>query len=145
MGEVYDAPRSTRDHSTREVFIENVGIVASQTPILATRVWPLIDTKNAMTTPGISLGRASINDVVITEYALSKGHCRFNLDETKTAYVLRDLNSTNGTYLNGEKLAPNMAAPVKHLDIIILGRYQFQYFTSGGFLRELIDRAQTSS
>jgi len=138
IGQLDNIPRSTRDNTTREVFIEDIDAKASQTPIIASRVWPLIDTQNAMTPPGISLGRSNINDVVITEYALSKSHCRFNLEEDDKTYVLRDLGSTNGTHLNGVLLKQNEPEVVKHFDIIVLGRYQFQYFSAQGFLQELI-------
>jgi hypothetical protein len=143
IGELENAPRSTRDSSTREVFIHDIDAVAEQTPILASRVWALIDSDNAMTPPGISLGRSSSNDVVITEYALSKSHCRFNTNPEGKGYVIRDLNSTNGTYVNGTQLVPSEPMPVNHLDVIVLGRFQFQYFSESGFLKEIIDRAQT--
>jgi len=145
VGELDGVARSTRDTRTREVFIEDLEADANQTPALAGRVWALIDTKNAMTPPGISIGRSAINDVVISEYALSKSHCRFNIAKNQKDYVVEDLESTNGTLLNGERLKPNEQVAIKHFDVLVLGRFQFQFCTSRGFIKELIDRAKVST
>lgn len=145
IGELDNVARSTRDTRTREVFIEDIQADADHSPSLGGRVWPLIDTKNALTPIGISVGRSAINDVVISEYALSKVHCRFNIGDKKNHYVVQDLESTNGTMLNGVRLEANEPAPIEHFDVLVLGRFQFQYCSARGFIKELIDRAKTNT
>lgn len=54
-----------------------------------------------------ALGRASSNPVAIADAGLSRRHARISY--RKGAYWLTDLESTNGTYVNGERLtAPRL-------------------------------------
>ena len=48
----------------------------------------------------IALGRRPYNDVVIDHPTVSRVHAR--IQETPLGYVLRDLGSANGTYVNGK-------------------------------------------
>lgn len=52
--------------------------------------------------PGLSLGRESDNDISLTGAAASRYHLKFEFEDS--AWFLRDLNSTNGTKLNGVKI-----------------------------------------
>ena len=92
-----------------------------------------------MDMPGVTIGRSSRNDVVITEFALSTVHCRFTQSPENGQFSITDLESTNGTLLNGKKLLPNEATG-RDQDILILGRYKFKY-SQTGFGRLLVQRA----
>ncbi len=50
----------------------------------------------------LTLGRRSDNDVMDDETTVSRRHAL--VMETPSGFVLRDLNSTNGTFINGNKL-----------------------------------------
>jgi pSer/pThr/pTyr-binding forkhead associated (FHA) protein len=50
----------------------------------------------------ISLGRDITNDIVINDPEVSRHHCR--LTRTPTGYTLEDLGSTNGSFVNGQRL-----------------------------------------
>lgn len=50
----------------------------------------------------ISLGRHANNDIVLTNQASSRFHCR--VVRFKDMYILQDLNSTNGTMYKDEML-----------------------------------------
>jgi hypothetical protein len=50
----------------------------------------------------VSLGRDIINDITISDPEVSRQHCQFIM--TDNGYTLRDLNSTNGTFVNGKKM-----------------------------------------
>jgi len=50
----------------------------------------------------LTLGRHGSNHVVIKDPFISKKHFRIIFDEGE--YFLEDLNSANGTYLNGERI-----------------------------------------
>lgn len=65
----------------------------------------------------ISLGRDITNDIVINDPEVSRHHCR--LTRTSTGYMLEDLGSTNGTFVNGQRLAA--ARPLAHNDMVGLG------------------------
>ncbi|MCG8556226.1 MAG: Flp pilus assembly complex ATPase component TadA [Proteobacteria bacterium] len=53
--------------------------------------------------PEISFGRLDSNDVMLPKDNVSKRHARLMLKEQ--GYVLFDLQSTNGTYVNGRKIS----------------------------------------
>jgi serine phosphatase RsbU (regulator of sigma subunit) len=52
--------------------------------------------------PGINIGRVAPNEVVINSPQVSRRHCRIDLHGDWA--VVADLNSTNGTFLEGERL-----------------------------------------
>ncbi|NLT69156.1 MAG: FHA domain-containing protein [Verrucomicrobiaceae bacterium] len=67
----------------------------------------------------IRLGRVEGNAIVVTEDAVSARHCELR----RTAaggYEVRDLESTNGTRLNGETLGPDPRA-LRDGDTLLLG------------------------
>ncbi|NWG08088.1 MAG: FHA domain-containing protein [Chloroflexi bacterium] len=51
----------------------------------------------------MSIGRDSTNDIVINDAEISRRHARLTFQGGK--YVLEDLGSTNGTFVNGQRLA----------------------------------------
>ncbi len=63
------------------------------------------------------IGRDVTNDVVVGDAEVSRQHSR--LTRTPGGYVLEDLGSTNGTFVNGERLvAPQVMNPG---DLVALG------------------------
>ena len=52
----------------------------------------------------ITIGRAEDNDITIDENSVSRYHLRIFVDEENTVFVT-DLNSTNGTYVNGNRIS----------------------------------------
>lgn len=60
--------------------------------------------------PGaISLGRAEGNDIRLTDISVSAHHARI-FTYFNTSYI-EDLDSTNGTYLNGRKIHKHIIHP----------------------------------
>ena len=51
---------------------------------------------------GATLGRHTANEVVLDEVGVSRRHAE--IEQSQGVYRLRDLNSTNGTFVNGERL-----------------------------------------
>lgn len=65
----------------------------------------------------ISIGRDTSNDIVINVAEVSRKHARLILKGG--GYVLEDLGSTNGTFVNGQRIiAPHVLRPG---DVIMLG------------------------
>jgi pSer/pThr/pTyr-binding forkhead associated (FHA) protein len=56
-----------------------------------------------------TLGRASSNDIVLPDEAVSRRHCRIYW--ARDRYVLEDLHSRNGTNLNKEEIQIAYLAP----------------------------------
>lgn len=50
------------------------------------------------------LGTAADCDVVVFDPYLSARHCVFLIESSKCSYVLQDLDSRNGTYVNRQKI-----------------------------------------
>ncbi len=73
--------------------------------------------------PTNSLGRHPNNSIQLLDKIVSKEHCI--LEQRDTGYVLRDLGSLNGTYVNGERVRGEM--PVRHGDEVALGSTRARY------------------
>ncbi len=71
----------------------------------------------------LTLGRRGDNDIVIRDPFISKNH--FKILEDEDEYYLEDLNSANGTYLNGEILED--VAKLTNGDIIKTGSIEFLF------------------
>ncbi len=65
----------------------------------------------------ITLGRDITNDIVINDPEVSRHHCR--LTRGGGGYTMEDLGSTNGTFVNGQRLTG--ARPLAGGDMIGLG------------------------
>src|SRR5688572_30826144 len=77
--------------------------MADTTYRLVIRRGPELNKMFELTAPLITLGRDIINDITISDPEMSRQHCQ--LTRTDDGYTLEDLNSTNGTFINGERLA----------------------------------------
>jgi hypothetical protein len=75
----------------------------------------------------ITVGRAETNDVVLPYDDLSKLHAYFTRSPEGTLLVA-DAGSTNGTWLAGEKLAPNASRRVAARDQLSLGEHELEVF-----------------
>ncbi len=71
----------------------------------------------------VTLGRSSKNDIVIKDKFVSKNH--LNITERNGIFYLEDLNSANGTYLNGEKVYAGTLIELQNGDKIGVGFIQF--------------------
>jgi predicted component of type VI protein secretion system len=69
--------------------------------------------KNSMT-----IGRSEGNDIVIDNLAVSSLHAR--IDKAEDAYILTDLQSTNGTFVNDKRIVSHR---LQHKDKIIVGKH----------------------
>lgn len=66
------------------------------------------DVPHDLAEPVITLGRLDENALQIDDPSVSSRHAQFTLQETGN-YLLRDLNSTNGTRVNGERIMSEVA------------------------------------
>ena len=65
-------------------------------------------------------------DQVLDDSSVSRMHARFSVDH-EGKMTVRDLNSTNGTWLNGERLMPNESRVIRQGDHVRLGSMEFVY------------------
>ena len=70
------------------------------------------------TKENMTMGRADENDIVIDNLAVSGYHAR--IDKVGNAYILTDLQSTNGTFVNDKKI---VSYKLRHKDKITIGKH----------------------
>ncbi len=70
----------------------------------------------------VSIGRARDNDIVVENLSVSRNHARIRLENS--SYVLTDLNSANGCFVNGVKLTK---AELAHDDLISIGKHKLHF------------------
>lgn len=85
----------------------------------------------------ITLGRVSegqpvIPDIDLTPYkayeaGVSRMHATITIDSA-CKVTITDLASANGTRVNGQQISPNLPVPIKHGDILTLGKFKIQIF-----------------
>ncbi len=71
-----------------------------------------------------TLGRRPYNDMVIDNLAVSGEHAVLQMAGNDV--FIEDLNSTNGTYINGKAIKKQLLA---HNDTVEIGKYKIKYLT----------------
>jgi len=74
-----------------------------------------------------TLGRRPYNDIVIDNLAVSGEHA--TLQMVAADVFIEDLNSTNGTYINGKAIKRQLLA---HNDTVEIGKYKIKYLVEDG-------------
>lgn len=72
----------------------------------------------ALTQPEITIGRSRLGDIVVEDPDVSRQHAR--LLQTQAGYKIQDLRSTNGTFVNGQRVTGELA--LHNGDEVVLGR-----------------------
>jgi len=78
----------------------------------------------------ITIGRVQGNDIVLPKGNISKRHSRIVLKDGK--FIIIDMQSTNGTYVNGKKITTPQV--VKSTDKIYIGDFTLQLSSANGAL-----------
>jgi pSer/pThr/pTyr-binding forkhead associated (FHA) protein len=71
-------------------------------PLLVIRRQDASPTQLEWSLPALTIGRDGTNDIIVDHPLASRRHARLERDDT--GYVVRDLDSTNGTYVNGDRI-----------------------------------------
>lgn len=74
-----------------------------------------------------TLGRRPYNDIVIDNLAVSGEHAVLQM--TGNEVYIEDLNSTNGTYINGKAVKKQL---LQNNDTIEIGKYKIKFATEAG-------------
>src|SRR6476646_9922124 len=74
-----------------------------------------------------TVGRVEDNTFEIAEASISSHHCELLLRGSDV--VVRDLNSTNGTFINGEKISESVLKPGQ---VLRLGQIEMRLETDNG-------------
>jgi hypothetical protein len=89
-----------------------------------------------------SIGRTQENDLLMMDFAISRAHALVEL--RGDGYFLKDLGSSNGTYVNGQ-LIDDRGTLLGDGDTIRFARYEFQFLSAGASYDLLKQRAAERS
>jgi hypothetical protein len=81
----------------------------------------------------VKIGRAPDNALVITDPQSSSHHAEVGPDYGGNGYQITDLNSTNGTFVNEQRLSPSQPRPLNSGDGIRIGTTIINYEVSGAY------------
>jgi hypothetical protein len=79
----------------------------------------------------LHIGRSTTNDIVIADNTVSRHHAQLMVDDQGQATII-DLNSSNGTYVNGRRISD--PTRLDQTDIVKVGEYMLpwrQYIQGG--------------
>jgi hypothetical protein len=86
----------------------------------------LLGKYNISKKPHFLLGRNEGCDIQVAHPSLSRYHCA--LVFLPEGFMLVDLKSASGTYLNGKRLKPNVQTPLQPTEFFTVGKSTRQYF-----------------
>jgi pSer/pThr/pTyr-binding forkhead associated (FHA) protein len=77
-----------------------------------------------LNTEEIVIGRNPTTDITLLDEGISREHAVIHYDSDAPGYVIEDLQSTNGTKLNGKRIR---SAPLNEGDEIQIGQTMFRF------------------
>ena len=143
--ENYLAPSSRtklgRVETISEIDVENlispVGTSEGE-PLLQARAIPLEKRDKDSSDRMIFVGRSANNDIVLLNKMVSKLHAYFCQLPGSRVIQLVDMNSTNGTFINGDRLSPSVKTNLDDADAISFGpETKLEFFSAAGFCQLL--------
>jgi hypothetical protein len=104
---------------------KSMGASLSASESLKHAVYPLVKGEYPATPRGsFYIGRINGNDMIMPDYAISKRHAIIDIEDGR--YSLRDAGSTNGTKINGSRMAKKRVL-LKDKDVVGFARYEFTF------------------
>ncbi len=102
------------------------------------RVWRI---KRTQVVPEnrVTLGGVPENDITLAGLSISSQHCAFHCPDGKTLLV-EDLNSLNGTLIDGELIPKGERRAIEDGQILTVGLFQLRYYTPKGFIQFLMKK-----
>lgn len=76
---------------------------------------------------GLRVGRSADNNLMLNHREISRQHMRITLDYDTDKYVVEDLNSSNGVFLNGVRIPSRVPQELSVGDEIRLGPYTLKF------------------
>ena len=73
------------------------------------------------------LGRKMDNDLVLLDNAASAHHAEIYYDKSTNSLTIWDFESTNGTFVNGNRLSPGVDVEIAHGDQLQFGLVALEF------------------
>lgn len=90
---------------------------------------------------GVTVGRLLTNDVVVDVASVSRFHAVLRRDDKTGAWALTDAGSDNGTFLGGERLAPQKPRVLADGAQVRFGGAAMTFFMPAGLVRYVAQKA----
>jgi predicted component of type VI protein secretion system len=103
--------------------VVHAGEVAPGEVMLVVRQGPDIGTRYTLVGEQVTVGRVPDNDIQLDDFTVSRQHAV--LVRQGSAWVVRDLGSLNGTYVNSVRVDESA---VQHGDEVQIGRFRLVAF-----------------
>jgi hypothetical protein len=88
----------------------------------------------------ITVGRDKGNDVVLSDDTVSSKHAIFQRNDKTGTFILQDLASTNGTWVNSRPLTSGRSITLFDGDLIFFGDCGFYFFSPEGLYDALASK-----
>ena len=75
--------------------------------------------------PTVTVGRSADNQLAIDEISVSRRHARLSVESGRL--MIEDLGSANGTFIGGQRLAPNNPGLVSEDQVVRVGDVEIRY------------------
>lgn len=102
--------------------LERTVLMLDEPVLAATRGARKGETFRLSAQSAISIGRSRANDIVIDDASVSSQHCRIRPEQGR--FVVHDLNSTNGTMVNGRRVERHV---LDEGDVVQVGETSLQF------------------
>jgi len=119
--------QSANIHHETVVAQVDAAIKANSSKMAIKNIIPILKNKKNIIKDMIIVGRDRIQDIVINNKKISKSHAYFKIKDHLT-YLLFDPGSTNGTFLNGERIHHSKPYEIKNNDVISFADFSFRFY-----------------
>ncbi len=114
--------------------LEQCEQVAVHTDVLKARVIEIKKRKSVTDADKVTISRSPNSDIVLYNRLVSRNHAYLQLGSPDKDCYLVDTGSTNGTFLNGNRISPHVEYELSNLDEISFGpETKVIYFSSAAF------------
>jgi len=121
-----------------KIGLKSSGVAADR--LLEARVIPVEKRETNSPEHLIFVGRSQKNDVVLLNKMVSKLHAYFARIPGRDSFQVVDMNSTNGTFVNGQRVMPSVKTTLEDEDEIAFGPETRMSFFSAAAFCELLQR-----
>ena len=81
----------------------------------------------------ITIGRFIDSVITVTDYTVSADHAWLLVDNVEGAYFVVDRGSTNGTFIDGQRLRPHLIYEIQNQQELVCGRVVFRFVDAATF------------
>ena len=103
-----EAADDHEDHT--QVYTRTDGYVEEELHCLELTIGDRLEKRFIVSPLGLKIGRAAPADIILADSRVSRSHCMIELAENELQVL--DLNSTNGTFVDGERVDGSAVLPV---------------------------------